>query len=75
MEAVELERTAYHESGHTVAAVRLGIPIKRVTIADDQPHLHRARYYAARAANSKRGAFSGPGSEAKFWRYGAVLRR
>jgi hypothetical protein len=39
MEAVEPERTTYHESGRTVAAVRLGIPIKHVTIADD----HRTR--------------------------------
>jgi hypothetical protein len=38
MEATELERRcAYHESGHTVTAVRLGIPIKFVTIAEAAP--------------------------------------
>jgi hypothetical protein len=42
----ELERRcAFHESGHVLAAVRLGIPIKFVTIAD-RPHLHRATYRA-----------------------------
>jgi hypothetical protein len=45
METTEHEcRCAFHESGHTVAAVGLGIPFVRVTIADDRPHIHRAHY-------------------------------
>jgi hypothetical protein len=44
METTELKRRcAFHESGHVLAAVRLGIPIKFVTIAD-RPHLRRATY-------------------------------
>ena len=38
------ERTAYHEAGHCAAAIAFGIPIIRVTIASDVPHLHRGRY-------------------------------
>jgi hypothetical protein len=37
-------RAAVHEAGHVAAAVAFGIPIIAVTIADDRPHLHRARY-------------------------------
>jgi hypothetical protein len=38
------ERAAYHESGHAIAALTFAIPIIRVTIADDVPHLRRGRY-------------------------------
>ena len=38
----ELERRrAVHESGHALAAVRLGIPFSFVTIAAENPHIHR----------------------------------
>jgi hypothetical protein len=40
------ERRAYHEAGHTTAALTFGIPVVSVSIADDRPHLHRARYRA-----------------------------
>ena len=43
-----LEHVAYHESGHTIAAINFGIPIIRVTIADGQPHLHRGTYQQRR---------------------------
>ena len=39
-------RCAIHEAGHAVAALAFAIPIIRVSIADDRPHLHRARYRA-----------------------------
>ena len=39
----ELERTAIHEAGHTMVAVRYSIPIIRVTILNE-PHMHRGRY-------------------------------
>ena len=43
MQTTELKRRcAFHESGHVLAAVRLGIPIKFVTIADRGRHLRRA---------------------------------
>jgi hypothetical protein len=37
-------RCATHEAGHAVAALAFAIPIIRVTIAEDMPHLHRGRY-------------------------------
>jgi hypothetical protein len=39
-------RCAIHEAGHATAALAFGIPIIRVTIANDMPHLHRRRYRA-----------------------------
>jgi hypothetical protein len=39
-------RCATHEAGHATAALAFAIPIIRVTIADDRPHLHRAHYRA-----------------------------
>jgi hypothetical protein len=35
-----LERVAYHEVGHALAALLFGIPIRTVTV-EGQPHLHR----------------------------------
>jgi hypothetical protein len=44
MEAIELERRrAVHESGHALAAIRLGIPFKFITI-DGDPRIRRADY-------------------------------
>jgi hypothetical protein len=40
------QRCAFHEAGHAVAALAFAIPILAVTIDDDRPHLHRARYHA-----------------------------
>jgi hypothetical protein len=39
-----LERVAYHESGHVIAAINFGIPVIRVTIELGHPHLHRGAY-------------------------------
>ena len=39
-------RNAVHEAGHTAAALTFGIPIVKVTIDEDPPHLHRGRYRA-----------------------------
>ena len=41
-----IERISIHEAGHAVAALAFAIPIIRVTIAGDTPHLHRGRYRA-----------------------------
>ena len=38
------ERRAYHEVGHCAAAIAFGIPIIRITIEADFPHLLRGRY-------------------------------
>jgi hypothetical protein len=38
------ERITYHEAGHCVAALVFDIPIIRVTIEADVPHLHRGRW-------------------------------
>ena len=37
-------RIAIHEAGHVVAAIALRIPIKSVTIARENPHMHRLAY-------------------------------
>jgi ATP-dependent Zn protease len=70
MEAAELERRrAYHEAGHTLAAVTLDISFVRVTIADDRPHLHRAGYHAPRQLGIQRLAMlclAGPIAEEMF---------
>ena len=53
----------------TRAAIRLGIPFVRVTIADGRPHLHRARYHAPRALGVERLAvlrLAGPIAEELF---------
>jgi ATP-dependent Zn protease len=42
-----LERRAYHESGHAVAAITFGIPIIRVTVNADAGHLYRGYYSAS----------------------------
>ena len=39
-----LERRAFHESGHVTAALVLGVPVISVSIDNDTPHMHRARY-------------------------------
>ena len=39
-------RCATHEAGHATAALAFAIPIIRVSIADGNPHLHRACYRA-----------------------------
>jgi hypothetical protein len=39
-----LERTAYHEAGHCVAALQFGIPIISVTIENDAGQLLRGHY-------------------------------
>jgi len=44
-----LERCAYHEAGHSAAAIAFGIPIIQVTIDPAHPHFHRGRYYHERA--------------------------
>jgi hypothetical protein len=36
----------YHESGHVTAALAYAIPVISVSIDNDTPHLHRARYRA-----------------------------
>jgi hypothetical protein len=41
--ATATERRAYHEAGHTYAALVYGIPIIEVSI--NPPHLHRGRYH------------------------------
>ena len=42
-----LERTCYHEAGHTAAAVAFGIPIVRVSVANATPAMmHRGNYRA-----------------------------
>jgi hypothetical protein len=38
------QRTALHEAGHCAAAIAFGVPIIRVTIDANIPHLHRGRY-------------------------------
>jgi hypothetical protein len=43
-------RCAYHESGHAVACLCLGIPLTYVTMDADNPHCMRARYRPAHAA-------------------------
>jgi hypothetical protein len=40
------ERCAYHESAHVTAALVLGVPVISVSIDNDTPHMHRARYRA-----------------------------
>src|SRR6516225_2580338 len=40
------ERAAYHEAGHATAAMAYGIPIIRVTIKNETPHLLRGHYRA-----------------------------
>jgi hypothetical protein len=37
-------RNAYHEAGHTVAALTYGVPVLKVTIDEDPPYMHRGRY-------------------------------
>jgi hypothetical protein len=44
--ATMLQRTAYHEAGHCAAAIAFGIPIIRVTIVNETPHLLRGHYRA-----------------------------
>jgi hypothetical protein len=45
MEAeLERRRAAFHEAGHALAALRLDIPFKFVTIAADNPCIRRAHY-------------------------------
>ena len=41
-----IERISIHEAGHAVAALVFAVPIIRVTIENDTPHLHRGRYRA-----------------------------
>jgi hypothetical protein len=38
------QRKSFHEAGHCCAAIVYGIPVISVTITNDTPHLHRARY-------------------------------
>ena len=38
------KRLARHEAGHTLAAVNFGIPIIKVMIPNERPHLHRGFY-------------------------------
>jgi hypothetical protein len=63
-------RRCFHESGHVVAALQLGIPIIRVTMADHNPHLRRdARYQPdtpVRARNLALLSLSGPMAEERF---------
>jgi hypothetical protein len=40
----DLERYAWHESGHAVAAITFAIPIICVSIEHDNPHLLRGHY-------------------------------
>jgi hypothetical protein len=40
----ERERASWHEAGHATAAIIYNIPIIRVYIDTDTPHLHRGRY-------------------------------
>lgn len=44
MKPTERERNAYHEAGHTVAAVVYGVPILYVTVAEHDAHLQRGGY-------------------------------
>jgi hypothetical protein len=44
------ERTAYHESGHCIAARTLGLPIKFATI-DGRPHLLRGAFSGQRSTS------------------------
>jgi hypothetical protein len=63
------QRTAFHEAGHCTAAIILGIPIIRVTIENDNPHLYRSRYSAQLDIGTERlvtMCLSGPASEKFF---------
>jgi ATP-dependent Zn protease len=42
------ERTAYHEAGHVISAVQLGVPVISATIDRKQPHFLRGRYKQSR---------------------------
>jgi ATP-dependent Zn protease len=38
------ERTAYHEAGHVICSIQLGIGVQRATIRPDRPHFARERF-------------------------------
>jgi hypothetical protein len=38
------ERCAYHEAGHVICSVQLGIGVVRATIRPDRPHFARERF-------------------------------
>jgi hypothetical protein len=62
-------RAAYHEAGHCVAALAFGIPIIRVTIKNETPHLLRGHYRAQHDAGLECMAtlcLSGPAAEEYF---------
>jgi hypothetical protein len=63
-------RCAYHEAGHTTAALAFGIRVISVTIADDRPHVHRDRYRAHDASFGLEAivtlCLSGPEAEKEF---------
>jgi len=63
------QRTAYHEAGHCAAALTFGIPIIRITIENESPHLHRGHYRAQHDAGLECMAtlcLAGPVAEAYF---------
>jgi hypothetical protein len=63
------QRTAYHEAGHATAALTYGIPIIRVTIKNETPHLLRGHYRAQHDAGLECMAtlcLAGPAAEAYF---------
>src|SRR6516225_10887606 len=63
------ERAAYHEAGHATAAMAYGIPIIRVTIKNETPHLLRGHYRPQHEAGLECMAtlcLAGPAAEAYF---------
>jgi hypothetical protein len=63
------ERDAYHEAGHTIAALTYGLPIVSVTIESNRPHMLRDRFRRERSSAVEALAIvclSGPAGEAMF---------
>jgi ATP-dependent Zn protease len=66
---MNVERIAYHESGHTIAAITFGLPVVAVTI-DGRPHLHRDRFRRERSSATEAliiVCLAGPSAETLFF--------
>jgi hypothetical protein len=69
--AAARRRAAFHESGHTPAALTFGAPIIAVTIDGELPHLHRGHWHSDSAmalANMCVLCLAGPAAEEFFVR-------
>jgi hypothetical protein len=64
------KRATYHEGGHTIAAVTLGLRVITVTIEGGRPHLLRDRFRQQRSLAAEAVAIvclSGPAAETMFF--------